>query len=201
MLAFMSARLALVLACLAVAACDREYPCARSRDVTLEVLEGPGNATVTCGGEETALAIDLSAWPPAFEGNETKRSVTAGFSYDAPAAEAERPGPLPIYLELPRDLPDGTYPADDARLTLSVGAGGGTIAGTVTFTRTRDVVFADVTDPKNGSHRSTLDLTLDLSGRGYVTDCGEDTPYVVPRTRIRLQSETTVGACQGGASH
>lgn len=55
-------------------------------------------------------------------------------------------------------LPDGTHDLDTRRVFASRGA-----TGTLSFTRSRDVPFADVIEPKLGSAEASIDFELDLA--------------------------------------
>lgn len=104
---------------------------------------------------------------------------------------------------IPKGLEDGVHeatmpidaPAEPPDRRTLVSAVDGTVSsGTVEMRRTRSYPYVDVENPANGSHRSELELTLDLSGRISTTaGCGD---FRIPPLKLRMVEIANIENCQ-----
>jgi len=171
------------------------YPCLERKEARLQSPPEEAVALIDCGAAESSLAtLDTQGvkWRYLFGNEHTELYLDF---------ERQEGGGVELTVTLPRELADGTYPANMSlgRLPGSQKHGqlvevssGGEVTGTVSFQRTRDYPFVDV-EATVGTHSPELVLTLDLSGRrAGLSSCAD---FRLDAVTLRLVGDLEVATC------
>jgi hypothetical protein len=172
------------------------YPCEVKDELQVEVQEGEAVATMECGAAQASRAT-LSTTGMRWGRLLGSDHLTMDLLFSSAGEDVE------LELVIPRELADGTYPANhplgelpferEPSFLLEV-KGGGEVSGTVSIQRTRDFPFVDVDEPEPGPFRSEVVLKLDLSGK--VASNNTCVNFRVAPVTLRLLSDKEVGICE-----
>lgn len=184
----------LLAAAASLISCGAPYPC--EKDVKLQdpvILAGSAKARVTCASGAQQLTNTSLEYRDRQGTVDTTIDVLfsseVGVGVDGPR----------FFIEIPRELADGTYAMEGATPPIKVYSPGEDLSqlrGTISFQRTHNVPFIDQEAPPEGEVTSSLLLTLDLQGSyGYTGDCGQGTFGVGPVT-IQFERSAKVDTCR-----